>query len=71
MAKIRKTLSGLITGRMAENGITKEEGARIINKSEDTLARRLNNPDNLTVGELRKICRRLDITVEDAKPYLW
>lgn len=68
---IRKTLSGLITGRMAENGISKEEGARIINMSEDTLYRRLQNPDDLKLGELRRLCCSLDITVDEAKPYLW
>lgn len=52
-----------ILSLMALYDITKPEMAAAMRMSLDTFYRRLKNPDELTLGELRKAAKKLKTTV--------
>ena len=68
---IRKDIGVLFLGMMAANHITTEELARKIGTSQATLSRRLADPSTFTLGEIVKIASEFEVSVEDAKPFLW
>lgn len=68
---IRKTVGGLIKGRMAENKLSPADFEKAVGKSARTIERRIADPDSMTLGELRSLAVALEITVDEMKPYLW
>lgn len=55
-----------LKGRIAENGLNITSLAREIGINRDTLYRRLaNEGENLTLGDIKKICGVLKINKED------
>lgn len=67
---IRKSVMTPILGRMEENDITNEEAGKIIGASRDTFRRRAEAPDEMTLGELKKLCKALDISADELTPYI-
>lgn len=57
----------LIKGTAEALGIETPELARLSGVAKDRLYRRLKNPDELTRGEIRQLCRALGIPVEEAR----
>ncbi len=55
LAKQDKHLADTIKGRTVANGMTQERLAHRIGMSHDTLTRRLKQPKNFTLSELRKL----------------
>lgn len=55
-----------LKGRMLEEGVTQELLAKSLGSSRSTVHRRLNeHPDELTVGEAKKISRLLGLSDTD------
>ena len=48
-------------------GKSREELGTIIGKGAQTASERLKNPDTLTLGELKRLARKLHIPVEDIR----
>lgn len=48
-------------------GKSREELGAIIGKGAQTASERLKNPDTLTLGELKRLARKLHIPVEDIR----
>lgn len=63
--KKRDKLFILLNGSAA--GKSRDELGAIIGKGAQTAGTRLNSPDTLTVGELKKLCRSLHIPLEDLR----
>ena len=60
-------LVALIWGMAAVRGLTSKELGDKANVSRTTIARRRANPENLTIGELRRLGRALGIPIEDLR----
>ena len=60
-------LVALIWGMAAARGLTSEELGDKADVSRTTIARRKAHPEDLTVGELRRLGRALGIPIEDLR----
>lgn len=75
MPKLRKTeseqkntlLIGTIRKYLSMRGATVEDLATSARVGETTMYRRMREPDELTLGELRAIVRKLQIPVDEFK----
>jgi len=68
--KSKLNLKGYIKGRMVSIGVGSEELAYAINMSPSTLQRRLKNPFEFTVGEIRQIKKKLHMDNEEFYKYI-
>lgn len=60
-------LVALIWGMAAVRGLTSEELGDKASLSRTTIARRKANPEDLTIGELRRLGRALGIPIEELR----
>lgn len=60
-------LQTLLHGTMRTRGMTFGELAGKMGVTNKTISGRFKNPENLTVGELLKLSRILDIPIEDIR----
>lgn len=66
--KRRDNLKELIIGRKEALGLSNIDLALKVGMSRVTLASKLASPsDCLTIGELKQLCRALDIPIEEAR----
>ena len=54
-----------ILSRMVLLGISREELAAAMRMSLSTLSRRLSRPDDFTVGEMRKVAKKLHVSLDE------
>lgn len=57
----------LIRGSMAVHGVTQTEAADRLDMTQKTLRRRLNDPDSMTLGEMKKLASLLNIPADDMR----
>lgn len=65
--KTSRALLSALYGAMGVNDLTIEVVAGRIGMSKNTLYARMHDPDKFTRGELRKLCRVLDIPVDEMR----
>lgn len=58
----------LLWGKAAALGMDHSQMAEAAHMSRDTLRRRKKNPESLTLGELRRLGRALDISIDALRP---
>jgi len=56
-----------ICGYAALNGKSKPELSEIMGRSQAVIYQRLKNPEDFTLGELLKLCRALNIPLEELR----